>query len=252
VTGASRGIGECFARELALRSWNLVLVARTRDKLEQLASELAAAHDIRVETICADLAAEGAAAEIAGVVDERGLGIELLVNNAGSGDHGEVSKMSAEAQADTIRLNALTLVELTRRMLPGMLAARVGGIVNVSSTAGFQPMPFFAVYAASKAFVTSFSLALAEELRGSGVRVVTLCPGPTRAPSHEDVVSKSRIRFDRQPADEVVKAALNLAEHKGGLLVPRAINKAMSFSTRLMPLPLTARLAGRAMRPRDS
>ena len=132
-----------------------------------------------------------------------------------------------------------------------MIAAGDGAIVNVSSTAGFQPMPYYAVYAASKAFVRSFSLALAEELRGSGVRVVTLCPGPTQAPSHQGMVSKSRIKFSRQPAEEVVEEALRSAEGSGGLVVPRLTNKAITFSNRLLPLSFGVRLAGRAMRPRE-
>jgi short-subunit dehydrogenase len=252
VTGASRGIGECFAGALAARSWNLVLVARTNDRLKQVGAELADRFGVRTESICIDLAEEGAAAEVARVAMERELDVELLVNNAASGDHGEFSKMSAESQSRVICLNTLALVDLTRRMLPPMIDARRGVIINVSSTAGFQPMPYFAVYAASKAFVTSFSMALAEEVRGDGIRVVTLCPGPTRAPSHEDLVSKSRIALSRQPAEEVVEAALSQAEGKGGLVVPRMINKAMTFSNRLMPLSLSAKISGRAMRPRDS
>jgi Short-chain dehydrogenases of various substrate specificities len=232
-----------------------VLEPRTRRAYPKhtriVGDELAERFDIRVETISIDLASEGAATEIARFAVEHELNVELLVNNAASGDHGEFSSLSPESQSKVITLNTLTLVELTRRLLPPMIAARRGAIVNVSSTAGFQPMPYFAVYAATKAFVTSFSLALAEEVRGAGVRVVTLCPGPTRAPSHENIVSKSRIAFARQPAEEVVEAALSEAEAKGGLLVPRVVNKAMVFSNRLMPLWLSARLSGRAMRPRD-
>jgi uncharacterized protein len=252
VTGASRGIGECFARALAARSWNLVLVARTSDQLEKLAGELAGTFGIHAETICIDLAEEGSAANVARVLAERALDVALLVNNAASGAHGEFSELSVESQSRMIRLNILTLVELTRRLLPPMVAAREGAIINVSSTAGFQPMPYFTVYAASKTFVTSFSLALAEELRGSGIRVVTLCPGPTRAPSHEGLASKSRITFSRQPAEELVEAALERLAGRGGLLVPRTTNKAIVFANRLMPLSLSTRLAGRAMRPRDS
>lgn len=251
ITGASRGIGACFASALAARSWNLVLVARTEEDLAKISSELAQKFGIRTETICIDLAKNGAAREVARIATERGLDIELLVNNAATGDHGEFRLLSPESQSEAIQLNLVALVELTRLLLPPMIAARRGAVINVSSTAGFQPMPYFAVYAASKAFVTSFSLALAEELREDGIRVVTLCPGPTRAPSHENLVSKSRITFSRQPAEEVVAVALEKAQGSGGLVIPRLSNKALTLSAKLMPLTLSAKLSGRAMRPRD-
>ena len=240
VTGASRGIGQCFARALAARSWNVILVARTSDQLEQLADELSRTFGIRAETISLDLAVDGAAAQLRQITMERELDVELLVNNAALGDKGEFSGLSPEGQSDVIRLNALALVEITRQLLPPMIARRRGAIINVSSTAGFQPMPYFAIYAATKAFVTSFSMALAEEVRAKGISVVTLCPGPTRAQSHTGD-DRSKLPGGRQPAEEVVEAALRQTELQGGLVVPRLINKATVFSNRLMPLQLSAR-----------
>jgi short-subunit dehydrogenase len=250
VTGASRGIGECFARSLAARGWNLILVARTTDRLEQLAAELSAAFGIRAETVTLDLAGNGAAAELRRIVGDRELDVELLVNDAGLGDYGEFTQIPPDRQSAAIRLNTLALVELTSELLPPMLAKRRGAIINVSSTACFQPMPYFAVYAATKAFVTSFSLALAEEVRGQGIHVVTLCPGPTRAPSHTDADFRSKV--PPQPAEEVVEAALRQSEQHGGLVIPRLSNRAMAVGARVIPLQLGAKLAGRAMRPRDS
>lgn len=250
VTGASRGIGRCFARALAARSWDLILVARSREQLQTLAGELSGAFGICVEAVVLDLTTAGAAAAIRGMTVERGLDVELLVNNAGCGDRGEFLNLAQERQSLMIGLNVTALVELTRALLPPMIARRRGSIINVSSTAGFQPMPYVAVYAATKAFVTSFSMALAEEVRQSGVIVVTLCPGPTLTESRAVEGVKSKFPGGQQPAEEVVEEALAQIDRKGGLVVPRLVNKAMAFSNRLMPLGLSARTVARVTRPR--
>jgi uncharacterized protein len=252
VTGSSRGIGACFARALAARSWNLVLVARTRNQVEELAGELSGSFGIQAESIALDLTVAGAAAELRRRTIESGIDVELLVNNAGMGDRGEFAKLPLAEQSDMIRLNAGALVELTYHLLPSMVARRRGTIINVSSTAGFQPMPYVAVYAATKAFVTSFSMALAEEVRSHGIAVVTLCPGPTRTESHSKKPSTSKFPGGLQPAEEVVHEALLQMDRGGGLVVPRLINKAMVFSNRLMPLHLSARTVARATRPPDA
>jgi uncharacterized protein len=249
VTGASRGIGNSFARALAARSWNLVLVARSENQLQQLARELSATFGIRAEAITLDLTETGAAAELRRITLERGLDVELLVNNAGAGDRGEFVKLPAYKQSSMIRLNVTALVELTHHLLTPMIARQRGAIINVSSTAGFQPMPYVAVYAATKAFVTSFSMALAEEVRSHGIVVVTLCPGPTLTESRVQEASRSRFPGGRQPAEEVVKEALAQMDRRGGLVVPRFVNKVMAFSNRLMPLRLSARTVARVTRP---
>ena len=245
VTGASRGIGSHFARALAARSWNLIVVARSQDRLDQLSQQLTGTFDIHVETIVLDLTAAGAAAELSRQITERNLEVELLVNNAGQGERGRFLNLPLETQANSIRLNTLALVELTHFLLPGMIARGRGAVINVSSTAGFQPMPYAAVYAATKAFVTSFSVALAEEVRASGITVVTLCPGPTLTESPSE--RKSPSRLPRQPAREVVEEALRKASANGGLVVPRLINKVMAFSNRLMPLHVSAKIVARGM-----
>jgi uncharacterized protein len=248
VTGASRGIGKYFSRALAARSWNVILVARTTDQIERLARDLFAEFGIRAEAIALDLTAEGAVADLSRITAERGLDVELLVNNAGIGNQGEFLKLPLFEQLNMIRLNALALVELTHHLLPRMIAKKRGAIINVSSTAAFQPMPYVAVYAATKAFVTSFSMAIAEEVRAHGITVVTLCPGPTRTESHTDKPSRSRFPGP-QPAEDLVDEALKQLDRHGGLLVPRRINKVMAFSNRLMPLQVSAKIVARAMRP---
>ena len=252
VTGASRGIGSQFARALAARSWNLILVARTQDRLDQLSRELSAGFGIQVVTLALDLTATDALSTIAQQIRDRSLAVELLVNNAGFGVRGRFTNLSLDSQAISIRLNTLALVELTHLLVPEMAAKRRGAIINVSSTAGFQPMPSAAIYAATKAFVTSFSIALAEEVRANGISVVTLCPGPTQTESTSPGKSPSRLPGGRQPVQEVVEEALKKMESGGGLVVPRLINKIMAFSNRLMPIHVSAKIVARAMGSQDT
>jgi short-subunit dehydrogenase len=232
---------------LAARSWNVIAVSRTKDRLDELAQDLSQTFGIQVEAIALDLTAPGAPAELARRVAEKKLQVDLLVNNAGHGERGLFLRLSPRDQSDTIRLNAVALMEVTYEFLPAMIARRNGAVINVSSTAGFQPMPYAAVYAATKAFVTSFSIALAEEVRSDGITVVTLCPGPTRTSS--DPEKQSRFPGGLQPAEEVVEEALRQMDLKGGLVVPRIVNKVMALSNRLMPLHVSARIVARAMRP---
>ncbi len=236
VTGASSGIGECFARMLAARKRNLILVARSRDKLATLAKELSSAHGIAAEAVEFDLSVPGVAERLASLLRERKLEVNLLVNNAGFGARGRFHELPIERQSEMIRLNIVALVELTHYVLPSMVEQRRGAIINVSSTASFQPVPYTTVYGATKAFVTSFSLGLAEELRGSGVSVVTLCPGGTR--TNFGVASQygvTKLPGGQQSAEEVVKAALKALDRGGGLVVPGKRNKAGVFVQRLVP-----------------
>ncbi len=250
ITGASGGIGECFARSLAARGWNLALVARSKEKLESLAGELRATHKVRAEAMESDLSVPEAAARLAQTVLERKLSIELLVNNAGFGARGEFWKLPLERQSEMLRLNIQALVELTYYLLPSMLERRRGAIINVSSTASFQPLPYTAFYAATKAFVTNFSLGLAEELRPYGITVVTLCPGGTRTNFFE--ASKYGVRKvpgGLQAPEEVVEAALRKLDRGGGLVVPRLINKLSVFVQRFVPRSMVVKSAARIFRP---
>ncbi|RPI49792.1 MAG: SDR family oxidoreductase, partial [Chloroflexi bacterium] len=179
VTGASRGIGEAFARQLAAQGKDLVVVSRDEARLQELADELSAAHGVRVHVIACDLSMPGAAGQVWAETERLGIAVDLLVNNAGVGKRGVFAELDHDFQAAMVRLNVNAVVELTRLYLPGMRARHRGGVINVASNAAFQPVPYMAVYAATKAFVLHFSEALAEEVGPGGVWVMALCPGAT-------------------------------------------------------------------------
>jgi uncharacterized protein len=179
VTGASSGIGLELAKCFAADKSNLILVARSTEALEMLAGKLRAKHSIEVHVLTADLADPGSPQRIFDELKGRGIIVDVVVNNAGFGLHGAFAELPLKRQLEIIQVNVAALVELTGLFLPGMIQRKGGGILNVGSVAGFLPGPNMAVYYASKAFVQSFSEALHEELRGTGVRVTNLCPGPT-------------------------------------------------------------------------
>lgn len=209
VTGASSGIGAAYARALARAGRRVVLVARRADRLEALAAELGGPE--RAVTIPADLAAPGGPARLCEELGRRQLPIGLLVNNAGSGDTGAFADQPIDRLSAMIDLNCRSVVELTRLLLPAMLARRSGAIVNVVSTGAFQPVPYLAVYAASKSLVLSFTEALATELSGSGVRVQALCPGLTETEFFEVARTAPGMRVNRLPRarpEAVVAASL--------------------------------------------
>jgi short-subunit dehydrogenase len=251
VTGASSGIGEQFARALARRKQNLILVARSQEKLETLARVLPQAFGVQAEAFPCDLSSAGAGDRLARSVLERGRQISLLVNNAGFGARGEFWKLPLERQMDMIRLHLAALIELSHHFLPGMVERREGGIINVSSMTGFQPIPYVALYAATKASMTSFSMALAEELRPYGVRVVTLCPGGTRT---NFVIEGSRAGRGRFPVssmapEEVVAQALARLDEGGGMVVPGWFNRLGIFIERFVPRPWVPWAVAKMSRP---
>ncbi|HEX8292580.1 MAG TPA: SDR family oxidoreductase, partial [Pyrinomonadaceae bacterium] len=179
VTGASGGIGEELARLFAADGHGLVLVARSRDKLARLAEELHEKHGVGARVLAADLARAGAPQEIFDELRGAGVAVDALVNNAGFGSYGLFAETDLRSELDLLQVNVVALTHLTKLFLPGMLARGRGYVMNVASTAAFQPGPLMAVYYASKAYVLSFSEALANECGGTGVRVSALCPGPT-------------------------------------------------------------------------
>ncbi len=179
ITGASGGIGEAFARKLAAEKHNLCLVARSGEKLAALCDELSAKHDIKSGFVALDLTSPQSDEILFLETEKRGLEIEWLINNAGFGNFGDFARNDLEKELTMIDLNVNVLVALTHRYLPPMRTRRSGVIINVSSTASFQPVPFMATYAATKAFVTSFSEALWEENRPFGIKILALCPGGT-------------------------------------------------------------------------
>ncbi|MFQ4141341.1 SDR family oxidoreductase [Chlorogloeopsis sp. ULAP02] len=178
ITGASGGIGKAFAEELATRNTNLVLVARSEEKLNELAKELQEKYQIQVDIIVKDLAETGATSAVFDFTQQKGLTIDLLINNAGFADYGDFAETDEERQIKMVQLNILALVDLTHKFLPLMRQRRSGSIINVSSLAAFQPIPYLSVYAASKAFVRNFSEALWAENRHYGIRILVSCPGP--------------------------------------------------------------------------
>jgi short-subunit dehydrogenase len=251
ITGASSGIGECFARELAARGNNVLLAARSRSKLEALAAELVARHRIFAEPLAMDLSEPGAGEHLARLVVERGFGVDLLINNAGFGARGTFWTLPLDKQSAMMRLQIEALMELTFHLLPGMVERRHGGIINVSSMTGFQPIPYATVYAATKAFMNSFSMALREELRPYNVSVVTLCPGGTRTNFVNIGARQGRHKFPGgpQPPEEVVNEGLEQLQRGGGLVVPRFVNKASVFSQRFLPRGMVAKLLARMSKP---
>jgi short-subunit dehydrogenase len=247
VTGASSGIGRELARVFAAEGWDLVLVARREEALRELADELvrggAATH-----IVPADLADPGAAARVAEEVAGRGLAVEALVNNAGLGAWGSFAETDWAAERALLAVNVVALTELTKRILPGMLARRRGRILNLASTAAFQPGPFMAVYFASKAYVLHLSLALADELRRTGVTVTTLCPGPTRSGFARTAGAERSNLFTGgrgMDAAEVARAGYRAMMQGRGLVVLGAWNKILVFATRLVPRSVAARIARR-------
>ncbi|MFQ6328300.1 SDR family NAD(P)-dependent oxidoreductase [Nocardia sp. CWNU-33] len=244
VTGASSGIGAEFAAALAARGHDLVLVARSLDRLESLAAQLRDRHGVRVEVIGQDLAEPDAAARIANELAARRLSIDTLVNNAGFGSAGRFEELAADREHDQLMVNVVALAGLTRRLLPGMLERGSGEIVNVASTAAFQPAPYFATYASGKAFVLNFSLSLWSEYRDRGIKVLAVCPGPTET-EFFDVVGtrKAAIGAPFGSAEGVVGSALRALERNKGYVVPGAGNFASAHLMPRRPRTFVARIA---------
>jgi uncharacterized protein len=243
ITGASAGLGAEFARQCAARGEALALVARRRDRMEALAAEIGGA----VHIFTADLAREGAAASLIAEIEAEGLTVGTLINNAGFGVAGKFADRALDRQRAMIDLNCGTLVELCHLVLPAMRGRGRGAICNVASTAAFQPGPNMAVYYASKAFVLSFTEALHHELKGSGIRVSALCPGPT-ATEFGDVAgskSSSALTLIRGEAPAVVRAGLRGLDRNKAVVIPGWPNKTTAQLSRFLPRASMRRLVGR-------
>ena len=245
VTGASGGIGEALARRLAARGCHVILVARTEPALEKLAAELATAHDVETEVLAADLTSEeGVATVVARLRDGAGRPVDLLVNNAGYGSAGQFYRLDPERVAGEVRLNVLALVRLTSAAVPGMVERGGGAVLNVSSVAGLQPIPNMATYAATKAFVTSFSESLHEELRGRGVTVTALLPGFTKT-GFQARAGVSRLpTWAWMDAGRVADDALAATAAGRAVCIPGLAWKAISAITSPLPRGLVRRVMG--------
>ncbi|MEV4092151.1 SDR family NAD(P)-dependent oxidoreductase [Streptosporangium saharense] len=245
VTGASSGIGVEFARQLAARGHDLVLVARSVDKLESLAEELRGAYGVRAEVVAQDLAAPDAASRVADEVAARGMTVDLLVNNAGFGTAGRFEEIPAEREHDELMVNVVSLVGLTHAFVPGMVARGGGAVVNVGSTAGFHVTPYFATYGASKTFVLNFSLALWSEFRGRGIKVLAVTPGPVETAFFDVIGTRAAAIGARMSTpDRVVRSALRALDRNRGYVVPGMSNFAMAHLVPERPRKLAA-LIGR-------
>ncbi len=252
VTGASGGIGEAIARELAARGSHLVVTARREDRLHALAAELSRRHGVRVDVAPADLAAPGGPDALVQALGARDLSIDHAILNAGAGVYGPLAEAAPGSQTAMVRLNCEAIVALAHALVPAMVARRRGGLLLVASTASFQPAPHYAVYAASKAFVKSFGVALAEELRASGVTVSVLCPGPVATEFHAragiGAELPATLRPLALPANEVARAALDGFERGETIVVPGVGNQLQRGIAALTPDTLAAALAGRVLR----
>jgi uncharacterized protein len=240
ITGASTGIGAAFAQQLAARQTDLVLVARSHDKLQQLADSLQQQHLIQVDIIVQDLTAPEATETIFQTVQQLGRPIDLLVNNAGMGDYGDFAESDRDLQLKMVQLNIATIVDLSHRFLLGMRQRRTGGIINLSSVAAFQSMPYFSMYAATKAFILSFSEALGAENRSYGVHVLAVCPGPAGIKFFKEAGFPSSLvnvaeKIDT-PIETVVREALKAFEKREPLVIPGSlINPILATLPRLVP-----------------
>ena len=251
TTGASSGIGAEFARQLAAEGMDQVLVARRADRLAALADEITKKYSVRCHTIAIDLSEPDAAQRVHAETESKGLQVDWLVNNAGFGTSGRFETLPLERELEEIQLNVAALVALARLYLPGMLARGRGQIVNLGSVGSFVPTPYMATYSATKAFILSFSEALATEVGGKGVGVLALCPGATKTEFQQVAgVSENVPEFSYMTAEAVVRQAINAAKSGRHTLVPGWMNKVMIGSTRLTPRSVMARVAGSMFAPK--
>lgn len=251
VTGASSGIGREFAHELARRGSSLVLTARSTDRLAALAEQLRRDHAIDTVVLTHDLGRPGGAQDLVADLAARGLTIDILINNAGVGAHGDVVDADPDRLAAMTTLNVDTVVALTGRLLPGMVERGAGAIVNVASTAAYQPVPHMAVYGASKAFVLSFSRALWAETRGTGVTVLALSPGATATEFFQVAGEDAAVGPRRSPAQVVGTAMRALAAGRPSV-VDGLRNALLAWISPRAPERLAISLAERSVRPSTS
>jgi short-subunit dehydrogenase len=253
VTGPSSGIGEELARVFAREGWDLALVARSADRLAALADELRTAHGTESLVIRADLADPAAPGAVWRVLGGRAL--DALVNNAGCGVRGAIAEIPTDAEIGMFQVNLLALVHLLKLALPGMIARRKGRILNVASTAAFQPGPFLAGYYASKACILSYTEALAEELRGTGVTATCLCPGPTRTDFYRRAGLEGvgyTTALGLMPARDVAEAGYRGMIAGRPLVVPGLINRLGAFSVRFLPRRVVVKITRRLQEKRAS
>ncbi|MBO0609259.1 SDR family NAD(P)-dependent oxidoreductase [Myceligenerans salitolerans] len=248
VTGASRGLGSAYATELARRGSDLVLVARSGTALDEVAARLRTAYDVAVTTIAADLTDREQVTDVLRTLDGSPFAIDLLLNNAGTGTAGPFLDRALEPNQASVDLNISALMTLTHALGRTMAARGSGGIINIASTAAFQPMPYQAGYAATKAFVLSFTEALAEEMRGKGVRIMAAHPGATDTAFFDGTSYTMDPRMADSP-DTVARRTLDdFARGRSASYPGRRLNQVASWLPRYLPRTATARLTGKLNR----
>ncbi len=248
VTGASAGIGTEFARQLAERGYNVTLVARRIDRLSELAAELEEQHKVRAVALACDVSEADQRQEMLDAVAARGDEIQILVNNAGVGTDGSFADPPSDAEIKQVEINVLALTAITQAVLPGMRERGSGAILNVASTAAFQPMPKQSVYAATKAYVLSFSQGISKDLQGSGVSVTCLCPGPTRTEffgDRQESLESDSPDFVWQSAEDCARAGLDGMFKGQRVVIPKFVNKAGAVSAKLSPTAMTLEVLDR-------
>lgn len=251
ITGASSGIGAAFARELAARGCQVVLVARREQRLAELAAELESRHGRPAHVVVADLSLPTAPAAVQAATEKLGLDIDVLVNNAGFATYGPFDTIDPDRDHSMVMVNAAAVVDLTHRFLPGMLAKDGGAVINVSSLAAFQAVPFQAVYAASKAFVQAFSESLWAEYRTRGIRVVACCPSATDTEYFQVLGNDDEARVGpKRPPEGVVRDSLRALDKNRPHVVVGYPWKLVAMVPRAMPRAAMARFGEKLMRPR--
>lgn len=250
ITGASAGIGRALAQQLAAGGANLVLTARRRDRLEQLAADLRTRNGVVVATFPADLAQPGAPDSLIAYTQGKGIAIELLANNAGFGAYGKFEEIPLRRQLDMVQVNIAAVIHLTHLYLPAMIARRHGDVLIVASTAGFQGVPYITTYAATKSFDLFFAEALAAEMRPYGVRVCALCPGATETEFQEVAGQPDYAMRSAETADKVARVGLAALAKGKPMVISGAKNKLSVHSQRVAPRSLVTGVAAKMFRPR--
>jgi len=250
VTGGSSGIGVALAKQLAAEGTHLVLTARRRERLEELERILRQNHGIRTEVIAADLARPEAPQEIYDFTKQKGLEIELLINNAGFGQYGELTVVETKRLLDMVQVNCASVVHLTRLYLADMVARRRGDVLILASTAAFQAVPYITTYAATKAFVLLFAEGLAEEMKPHGIRVCALCPGSTHSEFHA-VAGQEKFtgRYKKETAEKVARTGLQALAEGRSYVISGFSNYFGAQTQRLVPRRVVTRIAAMMFRP---
>lgn len=249
VTGASSGIGMALATQLAAGGTHLFLTARRRDRLEELSRKLRAAHGVRTEIFVADLVQPDAPEKIYGFTRQKGISIDLLINNAGFGQYGELTQVPAQRLLDMVHVNCTAVVHLTCLFLPDMVARRCGGVLILASTAAFQAVPYISTYAATKAFDLFFAEGLAEEMKPHGIRVCALCPGSTESEFHAIAGQEQFTSKSVESAEKVARTGLQALAAGKSYVISGLANYLGAHSQRIVPRRTVTRIAANMFRP---